>query len=366
MLDINPQGKKLILSIDGGGLRGMIAVAMLAELESMTGKTCPELFDMVAGTSTGAIIAAGIASGMSAQELLVKIYRKRLPEAFSGQPRGLLLYARYLLGGLRNLYDLGPFIEALGPFATGKKIRDFEKPILFLTTKDMRTDKTYFVVSRGPGAKAFGDWPLAGSVAASGAAPIFFPPVLGKLIDGGVGSYGNPCLAASIEAMEYIGADSGFVDGNVIHFSLGNGFNPNNHADNASSRFWLYDWVRYLIFIGLEDAGLQQVFDTRAIYGHRLDYRRYNPLLTADSVGGILNVNLQGRPDPAKLGLDSFAREQVNLMEDIGRAYAHCVSWAESGYLPWVDGGPEKGLARDGGHPLPAIQSVDWVASGYE
>ena len=298
----------------------MIAIAMLAELESMTGKTCPELFDMVAGTSTGAIIAAGIAMGMSAQELLVKVYRKRLPEAFSSQPRGLFLYARYLLGGLRNLYDLQPFVEALGPFGTGKKIRDFDKPILFLTTKDVRTDKTYFVVSRGPGAQAFGDWPLVGSVAASGAAPVFFPPVLGKLIDGGVGAYGNPCLAASIEALEYIGADGGFVDGNVIHMSLGTGFNPNSLADGASQHFWLYNWVRYLIFIGLEDAGLEQVFNTRAIYGHRIDFRRYNPLLTAESVGDILGVALAGKPDPAELGLDSFKRDQVNLMEDIGRA----------------------------------------------
>jgi len=366
MLDINPQGKKLILSVDGGGLRGMIAVAMLAELESMTGKTCPEWFDLVAGTSTGAIIAAGIASGMSAQELLVKIYRKRLPEAFSGQPRGLLLYARYLLGGLRNLYDLQPFVEALAPFGTGKKIRDFDKPILFLTTKDLRTDKTYFVVSRGPGAPAFADWPLVGSVAASGAAPIFFQPVLGTLIDGGVGSFGNPCLAASIEALEYIGADGGFVDGNVIHFSLGTGFNFNTLADGEARRYWLYNWIRYLILIGLEDAGLQQVLDTRAIYGQRIDYRRYNPLLTAASVGDILGLSLAGRPDPAALGLDSFGRDEVNLMEDIGRAYAHKVSWTEPGYLPWVDGGPEKGFARDGGHPLPGIKPIQWAGSGLE
>ena len=69
-LDFNPNGKKVILSIDGGGMRGMISIAMLAELERLTGKTCQQLFDMVAGTSTGAIIAAGIAIGMTAQQLL--------------------------------------------------------------------------------------------------------------------------------------------------------------------------------------------------------------------------------------------------------------------------------------------------------
>jgi hypothetical protein len=365
-LDINPQGKKMMLSVDGGGIRGMIAVAMLAELESMTGKTCPELFDMVAGTSTGAIIAAGIALGMSAQELLVKVYRKRLADAFNVQPRGLLLYARYVLGGLRNLYDLRPFVDALGEFGTGKKIRDFQKPILFMTTKDLRTANTYFVVSKGPGARAFADWPLVGSVGASGAAPIFFPPVLGNLIDGGVGAYGNPCLAATIEALEYIGAAEGFTAGNVIHMSLGTGFSLNNLEDGAGARSWLYDWVRYLVYAGLEDAGFQQVMDTRAIYGDRIDFRRYNPLLTAESVGNILGVKLAGRPDPAKLDLNTAEREQVNLMEDIGRAYAGKINWTESGYLPWIDGGPEKGFPRDGGHPLPGIKTVDWAGTGFE
>ena len=50
MLDFNPTGKKVILSLDGGGMRGMISIALLAELEKMTGKTCQQMFDMVAGT----------------------------------------------------------------------------------------------------------------------------------------------------------------------------------------------------------------------------------------------------------------------------------------------------------------------------
>jgi hypothetical protein len=276
------------------------------------------------------------------------------------------LYARYVFGGLRNLYDLRPFVDALGSFGTGKKIHDFQKPILFLTTKDLRTANTYFVVSKGPGARAFADWPLVGTVGASGAAPIFFAPVLGNLIDGGVGAYGNPCLAATIEALEYIGAGEGFTPGNVIHLSLGTGFSLNTLADGAGARNWLYDWIRYLIYVGLADAGFQQVMDTRAIYGERIDFRRYNPLLTADSVGKILGVKLIGRPDPAKLDLNSFARDQVNLMEDIGRAYALKVDWMETGYLPWVDGGPEKGFPRDGGHPLPGIKMVDWAGTGFE
>src|SRR5262245_46631219 len=74
--------KKVILSVDGGGMRGAISIAMLAELETQTGRTCQELFDMVAGTSTGAIIAVGLAVGMTANDILDEVYRQGLPKAF--------------------------------------------------------------------------------------------------------------------------------------------------------------------------------------------------------------------------------------------------------------------------------------------
>src|SRR6476469_3851337 len=46
-----------VLSIDGGGIRGVIPAAVLTEIERRTSRTVPELFDLVAGTSTGGIIA---------------------------------------------------------------------------------------------------------------------------------------------------------------------------------------------------------------------------------------------------------------------------------------------------------------------
>lgn len=360
MLDINPEGKKLILSIDGGGMRGMIAIAMLAELETMTGKTCPELFDMVAGTSTGAIIAAGFGLGMSAHELLETVYRRRLPDAFRVQPRGALLWLRYLARGLRYLYDLEPFQKALGPLAQGKRIRDLRKPIVLMTSKDLRTANTYYIVSDGPGLERVGDWPVVGAVAASGAAPIFFPPVLGDLVDGGVGVFGNPCLAATVEAMEYIGARAGFVDFNVIHFSLGTGYVSTGQPPGAGRRFWLHTWINYIINEGIHDSALQQVFSTRAIYRSRVDFRRYNPLLEANSVRDALGIDLTGRPDPSRLGLDSYEPEQVQLMEDIGRAYARRLNWTWDNYVPWNPANPAHG--RDGGHPLPGIAPVNWPA----
>ena len=64
-----------ILSLDGGGIRGAFALGFLEELESASGRPVAECFDLIAGTSTGAITALGLGVGMSAQAL-VKFYRK--------------------------------------------------------------------------------------------------------------------------------------------------------------------------------------------------------------------------------------------------------------------------------------------------
>lgn len=355
MLDFNPEGKKVILSVDGGGMRGMISIAMLAELERMTGKSCQQMFDMVGGTSTGSIIAAGLGVGMTANEIMATVYRKSLPKAFP--PNNLQLWLRFLLNGLRYIYPLEPFIAGLQPLVEGVKIGDLTHPIVFMTTKDVRIGDTYYVVSRGPGLPAVADWPLSGAVAASGAAPIYFPPVAGNLIDGGVGVVGNPCLAIAIEAMEYIGMEAGFIDNNVILISLGTGYTPSLFPDGAASRFWLKDWIEYVIGKGLSDASLQQASSTRAIYGSRIDFRRYNPELTVETLRDALGIPPSG-VDPTKLGLDSHLEEEVALMEQIGRQYARAIDWERPNVMPWD---------TVGGHRKPnALRAdVDWSQTPY-
>ena len=76
---------KTILSIDGGGVRGIVPLVCLAALEEREGRACREVFDMVAGTSTSAVIAAGISLGITAQELL-DMYRQLAREAFQRIP----------------------------------------------------------------------------------------------------------------------------------------------------------------------------------------------------------------------------------------------------------------------------------------
>lgn len=62
---------KYILSVDGGGIRGIIPAIILAEIEQRTRKTIAEIFDLMAGTSTGGIVVAGLCKKINLNILLM-------------------------------------------------------------------------------------------------------------------------------------------------------------------------------------------------------------------------------------------------------------------------------------------------------
>ena len=72
-----------ILTIDGGGIKGTFPAAFLARLEEELGAPITDYFDLIAGTSTGGILAIGLGMGMSARHLL-RFYEKHGPEIFAG------------------------------------------------------------------------------------------------------------------------------------------------------------------------------------------------------------------------------------------------------------------------------------------
>ena len=85
-----------ILSLDGGGIRGIFSAAILADLEStyLGGDSVAEYFDLITGTSTGGILALGLAAGMTAGELL-DLYITRGREIFPPERRALRKIRQY-------------------------------------------------------------------------------------------------------------------------------------------------------------------------------------------------------------------------------------------------------------------------------
>jgi Patatin-like phospholipase len=200
-------GPRKLLAIDGGGIRGVLSLMVLAKIESMLIEESKrpdyrlaDYFDYVSGTSTGGIIAAGIAMGMSVAEILAfyvengaKMFDKasllkRLQFQYKSEP--LALQLKKVFGEETTLG--APEIETL----------------LLLVMRNATTDSPW-PISNNPFAKynekGRPDWnlqfPLWQLVRASTAAPTYFPPEVidcGKkpfiFVDGGVTMYNNPAF----------------------------------------------------------------------------------------------------------------------------------------------------------------------------
>lgn len=138
-----PEGKPFrILSIDGGGILGILPCMILAEIEKrfLGGAPIGQHFDMVVGTSTGGIIALGLGQGKSAQEIS-KLYIERGSFIFPGGPvmrrlRRLLSWAvssynlEHLENELRREFGDAVFASAKKPSARNNRLRPSGRCIL--------------------------------------------------------------------------------------------------------------------------------------------------------------------------------------------------------------------------------------------
>jgi patatin-like phospholipase/acyl hydrolase len=154
--------RRYILSIDGGGTRGIIPAVALEKLENTTGRPVRETFSFVAGTSTGAITAAAIAAGVPAARI-VEFYVDRSRAIFAGS-----MYSTRRLHGVIS--------EELGPEARGWSLND--APIdLLITAKGVPSGKVWYFVRDNPrNAGCTGRLGLVDCTTASAATPTYFEP----------------------------------------------------------------------------------------------------------------------------------------------------------------------------------------------
>jgi uncharacterized protein len=186
-----------ILTIDGGGIKGVFPAAFLATLEQQLARPVADYFDLIAGTSTGGIIALGLGLGLTAQEMLdlYKVYATRI------FPRGRLLR---LLRLVRAKYSYLPLREALisafGNRRLGESRNRLLVPSLNLAAERVHIYKT----SHHP--KLVHDYKMSmvEVALATVAAPTYFPihmsPEGLPYIDGSLWAR-NPMALAIIEAI---------------------------------------------------------------------------------------------------------------------------------------------------------------------
>lgn len=297
-----------LLSIDGGGLAGLIPAEALVEIEAqlnaLAGEARPlcERFDLIGGTSTGAILAAGLSLGLGAAQLR-DFYLKFGKDIFTKVFLPERLWHNYPSAPLeRHLKEVFGESTSLGSDQLKTKILIVAKNVTLGTTWFFtnNTKSKYFRNNRGI--------PLWQIVRASAAAPTYFPPQTiavpddagspqkYEFIDGGVGSYNNPSLQVFLEATEpkYC---FGFPLGvnNLLLLSLGTGYSGLTVRSGKAAGYNVFNWARYAVKELMNDANLQQ---------NAHAHHRAGPALRRDRPEGGRECRASHRPSHGKcLGL---------------------------------------------------------------
>ncbi|RXT16133.1 MULTISPECIES: patatin-like phospholipase family protein [unclassified Bosea (in: a-proteobacteria)] len=318
-----------ILSIDGGGIRGILPAVWLSKIEKLLGGALYKHFDLIAGTSTGSAIAAVAASGRTVEEAL-PLYREQGPEIFPVGTLGLrrFRWLRYLsLDG--PSYVSAPLSDALKSLlGAGHKLKEAETQLL-IPAYDVFTRQPIIMKSHSGD---YRDIPTWEACTASCSAPTYFPAhvmdikgIDHPMVDGGVFA-NNPVMLAMAEALRRDSGD-GIRD---FHkhtrfkvLSLGTG-NLIRRITTNESKFWNpAQWVRPMLDVIMDGSAESAHYTAQRILRHN-NYIRWQITLNgvSDDLDDASEKNIDGLftlADSYITGADGEARlEQVKrlLLDD--------------------------------------------------
>jgi predicted acylesterase/phospholipase RssA len=346
---IRSPGQKRILACDGGGILGMMTVEILHRVEHdlrrLTGK--PELvlgdwFDFVCGTSTGAIIAACVASGMSTTQIR-RFYLdsgrdmfdraallKRLRYSYNDEPLARKLQAELNLA-------LNHRATPVQPFATlgDDKLRS----LLMMVLRNHTTDSPW-PVSNNPFGKYNQreradcnlDLPLWQLVRASTAAPTFFPPEVVTFapdtadeyqfvfVDGGVTTYNNPAfLAFQMATSPPYGIAWPTGADRLLLVSVGTGCAANARPDLEAGDLWLLDHARNIpsALMNAAAAGWDMACRTlgECRFGAPVDKEFGAMQCAPGSRADALFAYVRFDPDVSRAGLDALDLRDIDAAQ---------------------------------------------------
>jgi len=237
---------KYVLSLDGGGVRGLATSVFLYELEKKIGKPLSSKFDLVVGTSTGGIIALVIS--------VLEIEGPRLLEIYS-EKNLKKIFTRSFSSLFRTKYNGYKKLEVMYDYFGSLKMSSSDTPCSIVT---------YNLNTRFPEIFSERDHPeayVADIAAATSAAPTYFPAVQIEdnwYVDGAV-STNNPALIALTEAEKL------YPDDEIKVFSVGTGFN-NNFIDGSRAKNWgSLSWLRGGIIPMLLESNLEHQLSEKII-----------------------------------------------------------------------------------------------------
>ncbi len=266
-----------VLSIDGGGIRGIIPAKVLAEVELRTGRPAASLFHLVAGTSTGGILALALTmpgdDGRAAwrAEELIDLYEREGPTIFSRsvwqriRSGGGLVDEKYAIEGLERAFE-----KYLGKRRLREALTD-----VIVTAYDIERRSPYFFKSTKAKVDARDDFEIREAALATSAAPTYFSPAkLDRgpgsaylpLVDGGVYA-NNPAMCAFAEARKLHPA------ADVLMLSLGTGELTRRLSYDEVKDWGLVEWAKPVLDVVFDGVSDTVEYQLRQLLGPDRHYR---------------------------------------------------------------------------------------------
>ncbi|MFQ5555727.1 MAG: patatin-like phospholipase family protein [Acidimicrobiia bacterium] len=360
---LKSQGPKRILALDGGGMRGAITLGYLEEIQRQLrerhgdpGLELRDYFDLIGGTSTGALIAAGLASGLRVEDM-IDLYRAMGPAVFGRKRRGPKK--------MRALFDVAGLERELDDYFGSRTMDDPGITTgLCIVAKRADTRSTWPLLNH-PDGKYYAEnrsIKLSAALRASTAAPAVFQPVavdvgggeLGAFIDGGVSTAKNPALLLFL-----IATLSGYPfhwetgEDDLLMVSIGTGFWSDHQPLEKVLNNRLWNWAMEVPGLFIEDVGwlnqllLQAISDSptpwtidsemgdlrRDLITQQplLSYLRYDVILDAEGLASVGVDHVDADLDSLR---DMTRAENVDELVRIGRTAA--TSQVEAAHFPAV------------------------------
>lgn len=312
-----------ILAVDGGGIRGLLPALVLAAIEDRIHRPICELFDLVAGTSTGGIIALGLTKPgedgkvQYAARDLVRLYEQEgrtiFPPRILGGQFGLLRGAKYPADGIDG---------TLRRYFGEARLRDAITPVL-IPSYDIEKQTPIFFKSHCAKDDVSFDFLMRDVARATSAAPTYFPPAkiasadplaYYALVDGGVVA-GNPALCAYAEAVNAWHVDSG----GIFMVSLGTGELRHPILYDHARNWGQLEWAQPIIDIVLQASNATVSYQLQQFLpgaDAQRTYYRFQPTLTVEdeSMDKAEDANLRQLSNAAEAFLD-----QPDVKDDLAR-----------------------------------------------
>jgi hypothetical protein len=184
---------KRILVLDGGGAKGLIPLSILKAIEEETKKETFQEFDLIVGSSVGAVEGGILSTGLIAADTFRDVMYNSVPDIFRKRLRIPLF---------QPIYSRKPIQYLLDTYVIGMKMRQCRTKFM-ATSVSLVDGRTHFFKSWEP---KDGELELSKVVLRSGAAPLYFGTLVDEDIrdvwmDGGCGTMNAPIMQAFIESM---------------------------------------------------------------------------------------------------------------------------------------------------------------------